>query len=279
MGKIPVFSLEMLGVTQCFPSDLSRKLSFSKVGRNPNLGGNLGLWSSPDSCSRSKAPLLAATDTLSWSEALYHAIARATPGKPNLKLLPSHPKNYCVSKLHIYSQKKPIVYNHCQFIFLRCRYTGYLLSVSSGPLSIFLHSALPCSAGLQKPRHQDSHDLWFLVGFGQREPWQEIKVWDEHEIRVCVLSEAALVGDVVSAGSVCLSRWSSPPSFSFWSVTVPFPHLFRSKCRNTSSTATSLKLLRCILWFPYTLSSPLTRTFINSLLVNKPSWNHPPVSC
>ena len=67
-----------------------------------------------------------------------------------------------------------------------CPYTGYLLSVSPGPLSIFLHSALSCSAGPQKPRHQDSHDLWFLVGFGQREPWQEIKGWDEHEIRVCI---------------------------------------------------------------------------------------------
>lgn len=105
--------------------------------------------------------------------------------KPNLPLFPSHPKKYCVSKLHIYSQKRPIVCNHCLLIFLMCRYAGYLLSVSPGPLSIFLHSALSWSAGLQKPCHQDSHDLWFL-GFGQREPWQEIKEWDEHEIRVCI---------------------------------------------------------------------------------------------
>ena len=176
----------MLTVTQCFPSDLSRKLSSSKVRRNPNLGGGLGLWSSPDSCSRSKAPLPTVTDSISWSEVVYHATARVTPGKPNLQLLPSHPMKYCVSKLHIYSWKKPIVYNDCQFIFLMCPYTGYLLSVSPGPLSIFLHSALSCSAGLQKPCHQDSHDLWFLVGFGQREPWQDIKGWDEHEIRVCI---------------------------------------------------------------------------------------------
>ena len=95
----------------------------------------------------------------------------------------------------------------------------------------------------------------------------------------CVfLSEAALVGHVLSAGSGCLSRWSSPPSFSFWSVTVTFPHLFRYKCGNTSFTATSLKLLHYVLWFPYTLSLPLTRTFINSLLVNKPSWNFPILS-
>ena len=126
-----------------------------------------------------------------------------------MQLLPSHPMKYCVSKLHIYSWKKPIVYNDCQFIFLMCPYTGYLLSVSPGPLSIFLHSALSCSAGLQKPRHQDSHDLWFLVGFGQREPWQDIKGWDEHEIRVCIplrqlwldtsfqLAQCAFLGDLL----------------------------------------------------------------------------------
>lgn len=77
--------------------------------------------------------------------------------------------------------------------------------------------------------------------------------------------EAALVRHVLSAGSMCLSRQLSPLSFPFWSVTVPFPHPFRSRYSNTSSTATSLKLLHYVLWFPYTLPSPLTRTFINSL--------------
>lgn len=125
--------------------------------------------------------------------------------------------------------------------------------------------------------------------------------------------EAALVRHVLSAGSMCLSRQPSPLSFPFWSVTVPFPHPFRSRYSNTSSTATSLKLLHYVLWFPYTLPSPLTYLYKQSLcsllplqgarvwplvqevphatqrgqnnenknsrFVNKYSWNHPNLVC
>lgn len=129
------------------------------VRRNASLEGDLGLWSLPDTCSRSTALLLTVTDSFPKSGSILRSSqSQVQESHVHVQSLPSHPKKHCVSTLHLYSQKKPTVCNYCQFIFHMCHYTGYPLSVSPSPLSIFLCILLSWSTKTTSVRL-----LWPLV--------------------------------------------------------------------------------------------------------------------
>ena len=179
------------------------------VRRNPSLGGDLGLWSLPDTCSRSTALPLTVTDRVSQSQALYSAVARVRSKKATSMCshFPHILRNTVfLSYIFIHRKSQQSVITVSSVFICVIILDTLCLSRSSLHFSPFCSAS--CSAVLQKPCQWDSHDLWFPIGFGQWEPWQEIRGWDEREIRVCIPLAPSLRG---SFGWTCPFSWVSVP--------------------------------------------------------------------